>query len=69
MNPAFIGAYAFGILNSKGDFWTHNTFHYENDAKKYLEAFWNDQEIDLSQFRIVPVSVEVTELTPSEKPS
>lgn len=59
--PATGGAW--GILNPYGDVWTHDTFHTKEEARAYLEAFWNQPGFapqDLSRFKIVPVRVRVS---------
>ena len=50
-----------GILNPNGNVWTVQTFDKREQAKQYIRDFWRGigSEQDISNFKIVPVTVTV----------
>ncbi len=57
----------FGILNKDGDFWTPTAFESEQAAEQRLHDFWGWKKWNESDFKIVPVRIQLTTLPPEKE--
>lgn len=56
----------YGILNAGGLFWTPLAFESEAAARQHVDAFFANWPVkQTSGFKIVPVRIRLTEITPT----